>query len=67
MSEPPVGVDELARRYPQFDHGGAEYGHFIPSTGVLLCRESCLAVADAFGKQGGRFVMAKALPGRRAG
>lgn len=62
-----VPADELARRYPQFDHGGAEYGHYIPSTGVLLCRESCLAVADAFRKQGGRYVMAKALPGRRAG
>jgi glycine/D-amino acid oxidase-like deaminating enzyme len=62
-----LSPEELARHYPQFDHGGAEYGVYTPSTGVLLCREACLAVADAFERQGGRFIMAKAIPGRRAG
>jgi sarcosine oxidase len=59
--------NELSRRYPQFDPGDAEYGFFLPSTGVLLCRGSCLAVADAFQRKGGNFILAKALPGRRAG
>lgn len=62
-----ISPDELAYRYPQFNHGGAEYGFYTPSTGVLLCRAACLAVADAFQRQGGQFIMAKALPGRRAG
>jgi glycine/D-amino acid oxidase-like deaminating enzyme len=62
-----LSPDELVRRYPQFDHGGAEYGFYTPSTGVLLCREACLAVADAFRRQGGRFMLAKATPGRRGG
>ena len=62
-----IAPDELGRRYPQFDHGGAEYGFHTPSTGVLLCRIACLAVADAFQRQGGKLVMAKASPGRRAG
>ena len=43
-----IPPDELARRYPQFNHGGAEYGFYTPSTGVLLCRVACLEVADAF-------------------
>jgi glycine/D-amino acid oxidase-like deaminating enzyme len=59
--------DELSHRYPQFNHEGAEYGFYTPSTGVLLCRVACLAVADAFQRKGGQFIMAKALPGRRAG
>lgn len=59
--------DEWAHRFPQFDPGDAEYGFYLPSTGVLLCREACLAVVEAFERQGGRFVLAKALPGRRAG
>jgi glycine/D-amino acid oxidase-like deaminating enzyme len=62
-----VPRNELARRYPQFDPGDAEYGFRVPSTGVLLCRESCLAVAEAFEKKGGRFLEARAVPGPRAG
>ncbi len=59
--------DELLRRYPQFNLDGIEVGHYVPSTGVLKCRESCLAVASAFERLGGRFVMAKAMPGQRSG
>ena len=62
-----IPPDELSYRYPQFNHGGAEYGFYTPSTGVLLCRVACLAVVDAFQRKGGQFIIAKAMPGRRAG
>ncbi len=62
-----IPPDELARRYPQFHHDGAEYGFYTPSTGVLLCREACLAVAADFERKGGELITAKAMPGRRAG
>ena len=59
--------DDLARRYPQFNHDGFEFGYYVPSTGVLMAKKGCLAVAQAFERQGGRFVLAKATPGRRRG
>jgi glycine/D-amino acid oxidase-like deaminating enzyme len=62
-----IQPDELVRRYPQFNHQGVEFGFYVPSTGLLRCREGCLAVSDALQKKGGRFVMARAEPGRRSG
>jgi len=59
--------DELLRRYPQFNLDGIEVGHVVPSTGVLKAREACLAVAEAFDAKGGRSLLARATPGRRAG
>ncbi len=59
--------DDLARRYPQFNHDGFEFGSYVPSTGVLMAKKGCLAVAQAFERQGGRFVLAKATPGQRRG
>lgn len=41
-----IPPDELAHRYPQFNHEGAEYGFYTPSTGVLLCRVACLKLLD---------------------
>lgn len=62
-----IKPDELVRRYPQFDHEGVEFGFYVPSTGVLRCREGCMAVTDALQKKGGRFMIARAEPGRRSG
>ena len=62
-----IDHDALVRRYPQFNHEGIEYGFYVPSTGVLMAKQGCLAVAEAFQRQGGRFVKAKAEPGRRSG
>ncbi len=59
--------DDLVRRYPQFDHDGFEFGFYVPSTGVLMAKRGCLAVAQAFQQKGGQFVLAKAAPGRRSG
>jgi len=59
--------DDLIRRYPQFNHDGIAFGFYLPSTGVLMAKKGCLAVAQAFERKGGKFVMAKAAPGRRSG
>ena len=59
--------DDLVRRYPQFNHDGFEFGYYVPSTGVLMAKRGCLAVAQAFQQKGGQFVLAKAAPGRRSG
>ncbi len=57
--------DDFVRRYPQFNHDGMAFGFYVPSTGVLMARKGCLAVAQAFERKGGSFVMARAAPGRR--
>jgi len=62
-----VERSELEYRYPQFNLDGVTVGHWVPSTGVLKCREGCLAVADAFREQGGQFTLARATPERRVG
>ena len=59
--------DELARRYPQFNLDGIDFGYYIPSTGVLMARRGCFAVAEDFERKGGQLVLAKAKPGRQSG
>jgi glycine/D-amino acid oxidase-like deaminating enzyme len=58
---------DLKRRYPQMSPEGVGVALFEPTTGVLKAREGCLAVAEAFQKKGGRFRIARALPGKQAG
>ena len=58
--------DDLVRRFPQFNHDGMAFGFYLPSTGVLMAKKGCLAVAQAFERKGGSFVLAKAAPGRRS-
>ena len=62
-----IDRDELLRRFPQFNLEGVELGFYVPSTGIVKCRESCLAVAEALKNKGGQLTLAKADPGRRAG
>jgi len=59
--------DELRRRYPQMNPEGVGVALFEPTTGVLLARAGCSAVAEAFERKGGRFRIGHALPGRQAG
>ncbi len=61
-----VEYDELAYRYPQFNLDEATVGHWVPSTGVLKCREGCLAVAEAFKGAGGQLTIARGTPNQRA-
>jgi glycine/D-amino acid oxidase-like deaminating enzyme len=59
--------DDLIRKYPQVNVEGIDFGFFVPSTGVLKAREGCVAVAQAFQRKGGQFIVGKAEPGRRTG
>src|SRR5919204_2133136 len=58
--------DDLERRYPVINTKTVDFGFYTPTTGVLKAREGCVAVAQAFERKGGRFVVAKAELGRRA-
>jgi len=58
--------DELARRYPQFNLDDIDFGYYTPSTGVLMARRGCFAVAEDFERKGGQFILAKAKPGRQS-
>jgi glycine/D-amino acid oxidase-like deaminating enzyme len=62
-----VTHDDLVRQYPQMNTQSVDFGMYTPSTGVLKAREGCVAVAQAFEKQGGRFVTAKVDLGTRSG
>ena len=62
-----IDRDELLRRFTQFNLEGVELGFYVPSTGIVKCRESCLAVAEALKNKGGQLTLAKADPGRKAG
>ena len=59
--------DDLLRRYPQMNMQNVDFAMYTPSTGVLKAREGCVAVAQAFEKKGGRFLIAKADLGHRSG
>jgi glycine/D-amino acid oxidase-like deaminating enzyme len=59
--------DDLMRLYPQMNTQSFDFALSTPSTGVLKAREGCVAVAQAFEKQGGRLVTAKVDLGKRAG
>jgi glycine/D-amino acid oxidase-like deaminating enzyme len=59
--------DDLVRLYPQMNTQSFDFALSTPSTGVLKAREGCVAVAQAFEKQGGRLVTAKVDLGKRAG
>jgi sarcosine oxidase len=59
--------DDLARRFPQMRTDDVDFGMYVSSTGVLKAREGCVAVANAFERQGGRFVIARTELGRRSG
>ena len=62
-----IPAEELPRRYPQFNHEDVEFGLYVPSTGVLMARRACFAVAGAFERAGGTVVTARAKPGRQTG
>ena len=59
--------DELRRRYSQMNPEGVGVALLEPTTGVLKAREGCIAVAEAFQRNGGRFRIGKARPGRPSG
>ncbi|UWX04037.1 FAD-dependent oxidoreductase [Pseudoxanthomonas sp. NC8] len=62
-----LDLDEVRRRFPQIATHDAAFGFYTPTTGVLKAREGCVAVADAFARQGGTVLDARVEPGRRRG
>ena len=54
--------DELTKRWPQIatEDSPDVVGFYQPRGGTLKAHASCVAVANAFQKKGGRFVLAKA-------
>jgi glycine/D-amino acid oxidase-like deaminating enzyme len=53
----------LVNRYPILNSTDLSHGYFDPYGGYLKARESCIAVAEAFIKEGGTFVQQSVKPG----
>jgi glycine/D-amino acid oxidase-like deaminating enzyme len=62
-----VKHEDLVKRWPQMTTASVEFfGFYTPFGGVLKAHDACVAVARAFEKKGGAFVLAKASLGSRA-
>lgn len=48
-------VEEVTRRFPQFAKLSTKVALFEPEAGLLLARQACRAVVDAFVREGGAF------------
>lgn len=57
-----LSLDELRRKYPIVNTADLHHGWFDPFGGYLKARESCQAVAEAFVREGGKFVQAYVRP-----
>ncbi len=55
---------ELQKRFPIVNTDSIHHTFFDPYGGYLKARESCMAVFDAYIKEGGNFIQAKASPGK---
>ena len=55
---------ELAQRWPQINLEGIGSGLFEPNAGYLQAKRGCLAVVNAFIKEGGEYRTAHVLPGK---
>ena len=55
---------EVIKRYPQINGDDVHHAWFDPHGGYLKARESCLAVNEAFIREGGKFTLANAKPGK---
>jgi glycine/D-amino acid oxidase-like deaminating enzyme len=62
-----VQPDQIRQRYPQIAPEDGQFGFYTPTTGVLKAREGCVAVAYAFEKKGGKFLIARTSLGKQAG
>jgi glycine/D-amino acid oxidase-like deaminating enzyme len=53
---------DLTKRYPTINCEDLHHAWFDPYGGYLKARESCLAVNEAFIREGGKFILANARP-----
>ena len=56
-------IEDIKGRYPVISTNNLHHAWLDPFGGYLKARESCLAVLEAFVKEGGEFVQAYAEPG----
>ena len=59
-----LGLDEVARRFPQFALDGVKTAFHEPGAGFLRARLGCQVVARQFDLEGGTLVQAQVAPGR---
>lgn len=59
-----LNKEEVAKRYPQVNTSDIHHAWLDSHGGYLKARESCQAVNEAFIKEGGKFVLANAKPGK---
>ena len=62
-----LAVDEARRRWPQIDFEDNAFVVYEPEAGALMARRGTLAATRAFERDGGRFELAAARPGRTTG
>lgn len=62
-----IGVDEMARRWPQISPEGVGVAHVEPTAHTVRAARACRAVADAFQREGGELRIARARPGGSSG
>jgi len=60
-------IDDVRREYPQINTEGMTAVLFEPRAGVARARRSCEVVAEAFHREGGKIVIARAALGPAAG
>lgn len=58
-----ISKGEMANRFPTINNKDLHHAWLDPYGGYLKARESCLAVAEAFVKEGGNFIQAATKPG----
>jgi len=54
---------EVASRFPQINTEGITQAIYEQAGGYLCAKQACLAVRDAFIREGGKYVTGKAIPG----
>jgi glycine/D-amino acid oxidase-like deaminating enzyme len=57
-----LSSDEIARRWPQFNLEGVDWGIYEPDGGFLAARAACQAVLEGFLAEGGEYTQAAVLP-----
>ena len=57
-----IVLSELARRYPQMNLEGVKWAIYEPEGGMILARQACAAVLEAFVAQGGEYRVAAVQP-----
>ena len=61
-----LAIADAAKRYPAIDFDGVKSAYLEHKAGALYAHRACIAVRDAFDKEGGKYKQASMKPGRIA-